>query len=65
MTKKILAILAVAGAGLILGLVANQGVKKMERIECQEWQRQGETIPSWYAVGWQVEQCLNYQIELK
>ena len=65
MIKTILSILAVGCLIAGLGLVANEGLKRAERVECLQWQKDSKTFVGWYSTGWQKEQCLTFGIELK
>ena len=63
-TKKIFSILAVLGLVAVLSLVAIKGVKQQENNECVEWRQKSKEFVGWYPTAWQIEQCLNYGIEL-
>jgi len=57
MIKKILTIF-----GLFLLLVGffwvlDEGIKRQERAECLEWQKQAEEIKGFYWTDWQIKQC--------
>jgi len=45
-------------------ILLDHGLKKFERQECENWKRQKEEIPNWYASDWQKEQCKFYEIDL-
>lgn len=65
MIKAILRALVAVSLIVAFGLVAVEGVKRHEQVECYQWQEDGEIIRGWYSVEWQREQCLSYSINLK
>jgi hypothetical protein len=62
MTYKELISLIIIIAIVLLTIVT--GIKKIERIECNKWKEQATQYADFYLTEWQVEQCLNYNIEL-
>jgi len=65
MIKTILSILAMGVLIVAFGVVVNEGLKKTERVECQQWVRDSQQYQGWYSTEWQKQQCLSYGIELK
>jgi len=65
MTTKIM-LLCVAIMMMLLGAaVVKVGVPRVEKAECLKWQQQKETYPLFNAPIWQIEQCDNYNIDLR
>ena len=48
----------------VLLLLADRALRINEEIECNQWLHQAETIPNWYSVPWQVDQCIQFDIDL-
>jgi hypothetical protein len=46
-------------------IATSEGLKRHEKVECLEWQRQAEEYPLFWSADWQKEQCLNYSIILE
>ena len=65
MIKTILSILLAGCLLVAIGLVVNEGVKRTERVECQQWQKDSKVYAGWYSTDWQRQQCLTFGIELK
>jgi len=65
MIKTILLIVAVGVLIVAFGLVTNEGLKRTEWAECQQWVRDSQQYQDWYSTDWQREQCLTFGIELK
>lgn len=38
-------------------LIVNAGLKQTEVVECLQWQKQTDTLPNFWVVRWQVDQC--------
>lgn len=69
MIKYILSALFIALVALLslFGVIwiAEQGIEKIERSECLQWQEDSSQLVGWYATGWQVSQCECYNIKIK
>jgi hypothetical protein len=58
-------LLCIAVMIILFGVaVVKVGVPRVEKAECLKWQHYSKIYPDWYATEWQVEQCLNYGIDL-
>lgn len=40
------------------------GIRRHERVECNQWLKDSEKYENWYPVNWQLEMCREYGIEL-
>lgn len=48
-----------------LFLIFIKGLKNNEKVECEKWHEYSTKYTYWYATDWQIEQCQNYNINLK
>lgn len=42
---------------VITGQIFGEGMKREEIVECNKWEKQAETFPSFYLTKWQDDQC--------
>jgi hypothetical protein len=64
-TKYLIIIIVLLCSIIILGFLArsmSDSLKKYERMECLEWQRQSLKYDNWYSTNWQKEQCKQFDI---
>ena len=64
-TQTVLITLFVVALVFAFLLALDNGVRGIEKRECQEWQRDSIMYSNWYALDWQVNQCLSFGIELE
>lgn len=49
---------------IVLVVIASIGIKRHERVECQQWLKDSQTYEEWYATNWQVKMCSQFGINL-
>ena len=59
--KVLIGVIIIVLAFLFL---ANIGIKKQEKMECQRWATQEKEYPLFEYTSWQLEQCEHYKIGL-
>lgn len=62
--KTIFVILMTIIVIVAFGIIFNYAIEKAEFVECQRWESDFKNIEDFYAVPWQVAQCLHYGIDL-
>jgi hypothetical protein len=45
---------------LFFAFIANIGIRKQEKLECERWASEAEQYENYYLTDWQVKQCQNY-----
>lgn len=58
-------IASVAGIGIALVSIIDEGIAKIEHHECLRWQSQEQHYMDFYSPSWAKEQCSRFNISLK
>lgn len=54
---KIITIFALIGIGAIMGIVANEGLKRSEVVECYKLQDNASHLLGFYVTQWEKDMC--------
>jgi hypothetical protein len=60
--KIIIWIVLAVGLFFLIVSVVEAGIRKTEKIECLQWQKESKIYKNYYLTGWQIEQCKRYGI---